>query len=155
MRYLIIFNLIVFSSIVFSGFSQELQEAQVPKIVIDSFQKQYPTAKAYQWEWKKKKKVYEAEFIWDNKRYEAHYTATGIWVKTEREVKKNQIPPIVWDSFSKTTYASWKIKDQEEHQTPQYPLVYEIKVKQKKKKVYLYFLADGKLIEEKINEEDD
>ncbi len=130
-----------------SAFAQELKENEVPKIVVENFKKKYPDVYVYEWEWKKKKMVYEAEFIMKGKRYEAHYTKDGQWIKTEREVQKSEIPQAVWDNFNKTQFANWKIDDQEEHSTPKYELVYEIKVKNNKSKVFLYFLPDGKQVE--------
>lgn len=130
-----------------NSYAQDLKESEVPKIVVGNFKKKYPDAYVYEWEWKKKKFVYEAEFILKSKRYEAHYTKDGQWVKTEREVKKNEIPQAVWDSLKKSKYADWKIEDQEEHSTPQNELFYEIKIKNNKSKIFLNFLPNGELID--------
>lgn len=129
--------------------AQDLREKQVPKAVLESFSKRYPGEKAYSWDLKRKKLMYEAKFISKGKRYEALFTADGRWVKTEREVKKGEIPDAVWSQFVQSRYANWVIDDQEEHSTPEFDLVYEIKVKNDKQKRLLYFLPDGELVMEK------
>lgn len=131
-------------------FSQELKESEVPKVVRDSFRAKYPDVYVYEWEWKKKKRVFEAEFMIEGEEYEAYFTRDGVWIKTERDIKGFEVPQNVWDSLDKTEYAHWKIDDIEEHSTPKYKLIYEIEVKTKrpyKRKVYLYFLPNGKLVD--------
>lgn len=127
-------------------FAQDLKEHEVPKLVKTGFSKKYPNVYVYNWEWKKKKQVYEAEFKIKGEKYEAYFTDTGTWVKTERDLKEKEIPAVIWNHIKTTEYADWKVEDTEEHSTPQYKLLYEIELKikkPKKKKVYLYYLPNG------------
>ena len=59
-------TLLIILSVVFlqlNGFSQEMKEHEVPKIVRDGVKKKYPHVYIYEWEWKKKRNVYQVEFI--------------------------------------------------------------------------------------------
>ena len=150
MKYLKIFlkTMIVLSSNMVSG--QDLKESEVPQIVRDSFKVKYPNVFVYEWEWKKKKNAYEAEFIMKGSKYEALFLANGVWIFTERDVRKEEVPQAVWSSLSSSEYANWEIDDIEEHSTPTHDVFYEIEVKSytpQKRKVYLYFLPDGKFIQ--------
>lgn len=142
--------LILMALISLSAFGQELKESEVPKEVRECFRAKYPDVYVYEWEWKRKKMIYEAEFIMKGSKYEATFTKEGEWIKTERDIKKADLPQKVWDGLSQTEYAAWKVDDIEEHSTPKYELVYEIEVKSKKRKVLLYFLPNGKLVETEV-----
>ncbi len=142
--FLIILSIIFFQ---LNAFSQQLKETEVPKIVRDSVKKKYPEVYVYEWEWKKKRNVYQAEFIIKGSEYEADFTKEGIWVKTERDVSRNDIPVLVWERFNTSEYVSWKIEDLEEHNTPKYTFVYAFELSSRKGKVLLYFLPTGELLE--------
>lgn len=142
--------LILITLISLTAFGQELKESDVPNVVRESFKIKYPDVYVYEWEWKKKKMIYEAEFIIKGIKYESTFTKAGAWVKTKRDIQKADIPQKVWDSLSRTEYGMWEIDDLEEQSTPKYELVYEIEVKSSKKKVLLYFLPNGKNIRPNI-----
>lgn len=122
-------------------FCQDLKASEVPGVVKDSLKAKYPDVYVYEWE--KKKKMYEAEFIIKGIKYEALFTKEGIWVSTTRDIKQKDVPQEVWNSLSKTEYTAWKIDDIEEHNTPKYERLYEIELKLNKQKVVLYFTPDG------------
>lgn len=42
-------------------------------------------------------------------------------------------------------YAAWKVNDQKEHQTPQYELLYKIRVEAQGQEYYLYFYTYGRI----------
>lgn len=136
--------------------AQELKENEVPKEVVATLKKMYPNVFVHEWEWKKKKQIYEAEFMMDGSEYEAYFKPDGKWMYTERDIKVQDLPTAVFTSFKNSEYSDWKIDDIEEHQTPEYAILYEIEVKKKekkkKRKVYLYYLPDGKLVETVIKE---
>lgn len=129
--------------------AQGIHENKVPKPVRDSFKAKYPSIYVYEWEWKKKEKIYEAEFIIKGNKYEAEFSESGEWLKTERDLHKDEVPQLVWESLSKTPHASWKIDGQEEHSTPEHEQLYEIEVKAGNRKQKLYFTPDGRLVQPK------
>ncbi len=149
---------------------QNLSEAELPSAVRENFKAKYPDVYVYKWEWKKKKQIYEAEYISKGSKYKTYYTANGEWVKTKRDIKKEEVPQEVWKGFSESEYVKWEIDDIEEHSIPKYDLVYEMEVKYKdkslkeeykrtgnkslkrqyklsKKKIYLYFSPQGELVD--------
>lgn len=129
-----------------SSCSQDLKEGQVPAVVRATFKKLHPDTYVHEWELIKKTQLYEAEFILKGTKYEAYFTRDGQWVRTERDIKKTEIPQQVLASLAKTEYATWEIDDVEEHQSPEHKLFYEIEVEQGRQETYLYFLPDGKLL---------
>lgn len=128
---------------------QELKERDVPAIVKDSFKAKYPNVYVYEWEWKKKNLVYEAEFIINSIKYDAHFSKDGIWLKTNNEIHKTEIPQAIWNSISASEYAAWEVDDVEHQSNATYQSMYEIEVKKGKKEVLLYFLTDGRRIDVK------
>lgn len=135
---------LIFSSS--QAYSQSYSEEGIPQIVSNGFKALYPDVYVYEWKWKKKKAMYKAKFYIKGIKYKAYFTPAGTWTKTERDVKRWEVPEAVWNSLAETEYANWKVDDREEHQTPEYPLVYEIEVEQGKQEVLLYFLPNGKLV---------
>lgn len=130
-------------------FSQKLTESELPQALVNSYKKVHPDAHAYQWKWKEKENRYKTKFVQNGSKYKAYFAKDGSWIRTERDIKKTEVPEAVWEAFSKTEYVRWKIDDIEEHSTPQHKLVYEIEVKLKegrqKRKSYLYYLPNGEL----------
>lgn len=128
-------------------YSQELKENQIPQAVKDSFAAKYSNTYVYEWEWKKKEKLYEAEFMLKGNKYEAYFMPDGQWIRTERDIKKRELPKAIKDAIAQSEYADWEIDDVEEHSTPKYEVVYEVEVEKGKQETYLYFLPDGSLVE--------
>lgn len=120
------------------------QNNQVPDNVMNHFKATYPNAQSIDWD-KERDGTFEAEFTLDGKEWEAYYDASGNWTRTERDVKRDEVPQAVWDGLSKSEYAAWKTDDVEEHQTPQHKTVYEIEVKKDGRRMFVYLLPDGTL----------
>lgn len=148
MRKLKIVILLLTLTFIQTAFCQELRESEVPKTIVEQFKKKYPNVYVYEWEFDKKKMIYEAEFIMKGHKHEAVFTPQGEWIKTERDIEIEEVPQLVLDSFSKTSYSNWKVEDYEIHSTSKYELVYVIEVKSNKQKALLYFLPSGELVEE-------
>jgi uncharacterized protein YxeA len=126
--------------------------SNIPEEVTSSFKEKYPNTFVYEWKWKKKKQLYKAEFFLRGVKYKAYFQADGRWVQTYREVKKADVPQAILDHLFASEYANWKIDDIEEQQTPDFDLIYEIELKMKnpKRKVYLRYLPNGKLVEREV-----
>lgn len=135
--------LICLSLLSFSVKAQDLNYKQVPPSVHREFAKRHPNMFAYDWEYKKKKGLYRAEFIDNGKEWKSYFSPDGNWMYTETEIKKAQLPQEIWNSLSKTNYQNWKVDDVDLLQTPQFPSVYKLEMKNGKQKIDLYFLANG------------
>jgi len=147
-------SVILLAFFITTVYGQDLKESEVPQVVKDNFRKKYPEVSAHDWEWKKKKAVYEAEFHQNGIKYETYLNSKGEWLLTERSIKKDEIPQAVWTSLAKTEYAQWDKDDFEEHQTPKEPLLYKIEVEQGKQEKVLYFSPEGELVKAVLKKED-
>lgn len=135
---------LIFSSS--QAYSQSYSEEGIPQIVSNGFKALYPDVYVYEWKWKKKKNHYKAKFYIKGIKYKTYFTPAGEWIRTERDVKRWEVPEAVWNGLAETEYANWKVDDREEHQTPEYDLIYEIEVERGKQETLLYFLPDGRLV---------
>lgn len=127
-------------------YAQTHREDGIPQAIRNSFSTLYPDVYAYEWKWKKKKNHYKAKFYIKGIKYKSYFSPTGEWIRTERDVKRWEVPEAVWNGLAETEYANWKVDDREEHQTPEYDLIYEIEVERGKQETLLYFLPDGRLV---------
>lgn len=135
--------LICLSLCSFSALAQDLNYKQVPPSVHREFAKQHPNMFPYDWEYKKKKGIYSAEFIDNGKELKAYFSSDGNWLYTETEIKREQLPQEIWSSLSKTNYQHWKLDDVDLLKTPKFSSVYQLEMKNGKQKIYLYFLSNG------------
>lgn len=150
---LLLFVGFLFFTISFS-YSQEINEKDVPQQITEHFKAKHPNTYVYKWKRKKKTGDYEAKYYLKGQEYKSYYTASGDWIRSEREVKRENVPQEVWVHIAKSSYYSWKVDDIEEHATPEYPILYEIEVELKanntKREVYLYYLPSGELVKEVV-----
>jgi hypothetical protein len=140
MKKLVIFFWV--SIIAFSGFGQK---KNIPDAVSNHFKTTYPNAQAMDWD-AEKDGTYNVDFKNDGKKWEAYYAADNSWIRTERDVSKNEVPQAVWDALSQSEYSTWKRDDIKELQTPLHPSVYEIEVEKDGQEVHLNFLPDGTMV---------
>lgn len=141
-----LYSLLIFISFSVTGNAQHMKEHSVPQNVREAFQKKYPNTFVYEWEYKRKKELYEAEFIQNGIKYEVKISTSGRWISTERDIKKEELPEAVWKAIENSNYADWKIDDIEEMSSPEYSLFYNIEFKREKRKEDLFFLPDGQEI---------
>lgn len=112
------------------------------------FAQHYPKAKAK--EWKQGAKHFSIEFDLKGEGYKATYAADGAWVRTEHDIGKSEIPGPVARALKASKYAGWKLEDEEEHSTPEHPVLIRLKVESETHKAELFFLPDGKLLREEV-----
>jgi hypothetical protein len=103
-----------FSSLVIA---QAKTNAEIPKKVSEAFSAKYPSAEIKKW--KAAKGDYVAEFNLEKKKFIAHYSSTGEWIKTESKIKlSNNLPEAVQDGLHKSEYASWSINEIKQVEKP-------------------------------------
>jgi hypothetical protein len=88
--------------------AQKLKEADVPAAVKESFKKEFPDAKAKEWE--KEDGNYEAEFDMNKTETSAVFSAGGKLLETEQEMAVNTLPKSIADYVSKN-HAGYKISE--------------------------------------------
>ncbi len=130
------------------GQAQELNESNVAGAVVNAFKSKYPNIYVYEWEWKRKLALYEAEFRLNGRKAEAFYTADGKWVKTKIELEDEELPAVIAENIHKGSYAGWEIDDVNELSTPENARFYEVELKSGKRKVYQYFTPDGQQLQQ-------
>lgn len=143
MRYL----LLIFAKliVVSCAMGQDLAPRDVPEKVRSAFETRYPDTYVYEWEYKRKSGFYEAEFMYKGLKYEACFTREGIWVSTEKELKKRDLPEAVLNALE-AEYGDWKVDEVKGHESDKIPEIYEIEIKKGKREMELFFLPDGKLM---------
>jgi uncharacterized membrane protein YkoI len=127
---------------------KELSKGQVPKAVIDAFEKAYPNAKSPEFETEtfEGRAVYEVEYKENGKEYEALYSADGILVQTEEEIDVKSLPEPVVQAINKA-YPEANIKEAEKLMKPDGTLTgYEVEIKTEGKKIELELDVNGKIL---------
>ncbi|MFN3875017.1 MAG: PepSY-like domain-containing protein [Flavobacteriales bacterium] len=119
-----------------------------PATALAHLKQHYPKAQVK--EWKQGTKNIRAEFKLKGETYKATYTAEGNWVRTEHDIKKDELPKAVHRALIASKYSAWKIDDAEEHATPEHAQLFKVKAKSETESAELFFLPDGKLLKEEV-----
>lgn len=107
------------------------------------FNEMYPLAKGVEWELEKG--YYVADFWLDSYEAEAWFDSQYNWLKTEFDIRYNDLPEAVKNVHSKGEYASWSIDDVDKIDYAGQPTEYIIEVEKGEQEVRLIYLADGTL----------
>jgi len=126
------------------------QIGQIPQVVRESFQAQYPQATGAVFT----DKLVEVDinFLDSGYNYYARYTMKGAWVNTLKRIRSAQLPPMVRDGFNKSKYASdWTLDDVYEVDIPDNFIEYKLVV-EKSQIVHknLYFSVEGRLLSDNL-----
>lgn len=127
--------------------AQEMSEHKVPQNVVQSFKKRYPNTFVYEWEWKRKLQVYEAEYMDKGLKKECYLDNKGNWILTRWEIETHEVPETIHKSIAQSAYAHWKLDDASIYSSAKTVKYYELELKEQRKKMYLYYMPDGTLIE--------
>lgn len=92
------------------SFGQDIPQSQVPSLIVNSFQQDYPNAKDIEWEMKGEAYEVEFELGWPSKDHEIRYDATGKILLHKEEISKKDLPAKVAEVLN-TEYKSYRIKD--------------------------------------------
>ncbi len=145
MKYLLIISILSLFSITASA-----QLFQVPEIVKQTFNKQYPNA--IDAKWSAGLDNHTVRFTLGNKKLKAGYAPRGDWVWTEAQVKMEELPNQVQEGFKDCRYKDWPVKEivfveKPRAEANEYKIVVQ---KSKLTKKRLLFDAKGRLYEELI-----
>lgn len=89
--------------------AQDINESQVPSVVLNTFKTEFP--KASDVEWEKKGDQFQVEFeIGYFSDYEAWFTSTGEMLYYEEEISKRKLPEAVMNTI-KQKYDAYRIDD--------------------------------------------
>lgn len=95
-----------------TGFAkaQDLNSADVPGNLKDTFNKEYP--KATDVEWEKEMDNYKVEFDLNRRDHEVWYNASGSMIKKEQEMVETELPQSIRAAIQ-SKYAGYRVDDVE------------------------------------------
>lgn len=127
---------------------KELTKHQVPKAVLEAFEKAYPNAKGVEFEKEmfEGKAAYEVEYKEDGKEYEVMYNAEGSLVQKEEQIDAMTLPEPVSQAVMKA-HPKGKIKEAEKVMKPDGTITgYEVEIKSEGKELELELDSSGKIL---------
>lgn len=137
-------NVILFAAIAITsiGCAQSKENKEVPKVVKEAFQKEYPNIKV---DWDIDDDGFEAEFKMNGKDASVNYNKAGHKLATEIEIKETEMPAKAL-AYVSTTYPNKKIKETAKITDDKNVVTYEAEVKIDRKICDLIFDASGKFL---------
>jgi hypothetical protein len=129
--------------------SAEAQGDNVPSVVKETFNQQYPNAENV---------VYEdnllqvwVNFVLNGDNMRANYTRKGQWKNTEKDWSYDQLPAAVKDGFLKSKYADREIEETKIIYRAGGTQWYRLKARKNGlQKKHLFFNEQGRLVEDSI-----
>lgn len=120
--------------------AQDIPQNQVPSIVVNQFNTDFPKAKDVDWELKNN--IYNVDFEqgW-GKDFEAWYSADGKQIKVEEELTKGELPKKVIATLEKE-YPSFKLDDIEKITEAQ-KVSYKVEIENKSMEKTLFINENG------------
>lgn len=122
--------------------AQGKDKKDVPKVVTDSFAKEYPNTKV---DWDIEDDGFEAEFKLNGKDASADYDKNGNKLATEIEISEVEFPATAL-TYLKSTYPKSKIKETAKITDAKNVVTYEAEIKIDGKNTDLLFDASGNFI---------
>ena len=127
---------------------KEINKDQVPKAVLEAFEKAYPNAKKVEFEKEmfEGKEAYEVEYKENGKEYEILYSAEGEVLQKEETIDVKDLPEAVVQAISKT-HPKATIKEAEKVMKPDGTVSgYEVEIKAEGKKLELELDPNGNIL---------
>ncbi len=126
-------------------FAQEAKEKEskkidVPAVVKQAFQKDYPNVKKV--DWSIEKEYFEAEFTMNGSEASANYDKTGVKKEFEIGIKNNELP-VASLNYIKSNYAGYKISEAAKITDFKNVVTYEAEVTKSGKSLDLIFDVAG------------
>ncbi len=121
-----------------------------PKSVADNFNKKFQNATKVKWD-QEEENEWEAEFKMNGDAMSASFDNAGKWLETEKELKQNQLPAAVQNSFN-SQYADYKMNEAAEIEKPDFK-GYELGIEKGEETLEILVTADGNITSTKKVEE--
>jgi uncharacterized membrane protein YkoI len=125
-----------------------LNKSQVPKAVLEAFEKAYPNMKDVEFEKEmfNGNAAYELEYKTNNVEHEVLYSADGTLLQKEEEIEGETLPAPVKDAIRKA-YPKAEIKEVEKVMKPDDTLTgYEVEIVTAGKEIELELDTQGKIL---------
>lgn len=127
---------------------KELSKHQVPKAVLEAFEKAYPTAKRVEFEQEmfEGQVAYEVEYKENGKEYEVLYSADGSVLQKEETIETHALPELVRQAVMKA-HPKAKVKEAEKVMKPDGTITgYEVEIKSEGQELELELDTSGKIL---------
>ncbi|PXW91163.1 putative PepSY-like beta-lactamase-inhibitor [Nitrosomonas sp. Nm84] len=127
---------------------KKVSQHQVPKAVLEAFEKAYPNAKEVEFEkgMIEGKAIYEVEYKENGREYEITYDSAGVILQIEETLDVKTLPEPIIQAITKA-YPQATIEDAERVIKPDGTVtVYEVEIKTEGKKLELELDANGKIL---------
>lgn len=129
-----------------SVFAQDVQESEVPSVILNTFKKEFP--KASDVEWERKGELYNVDFeIGFFSDYEAWFDASGKMIKYSEEISESDLPQAIKEAI-KNQFDGYRIDDVEKI-TENNTETFLVEIEKGNDEKHLAFSKDGKLVESK------
>jgi len=127
---------------------EKVSKDQVPKAVLEAFEKAYPNAKKVKFEKEmiEGKAAYEAEYKENGKEYEILYNAEGVVLQKEESIDVKTLPETIIQAITKA-YPKATIEEAEKIMTPDGAITgYEVEIKTEGEELELELDTTGKIL---------
>lgn len=136
------------------SFSACGQKENVPAKVKTSFAQKFPGATKVRWD-KENANEWEAEFKLGGKSYSANFSTDGIWMETEHEIKKSEIPDAVQKTLNNVfVFGGFDIENVELSETPA-GKAYEFELEKDEKSIDVTLSPEGHILKKDTRVEED
>lgn len=132
-----------------AAYAQKLPQAQVPSVIVNSFQKTFP--KVMDVEWNKKGELYKVEFETglQHKNHDAWYNSSGNLVKHTEELTSSELPAQVQTKIN-SDYKDYKLDDIEKI-TEGGKETYQVELKKRPEQWKIVFDTTGNILNKKAD----
>lgn len=129
--------------------AQDILQSQVPSVIVNELNKEFP--KATDIEWEMKGDLYNAEFeISGNIDHDVWYNSEGKMVKHKEDISKSELPKAI-NNVLKTEYNSYSIDDLERI-TENGKVIYKMELESLTKTDWdIVFDSNGKVLSKKVD----
>jgi uncharacterized protein YfeS len=156
-KYLITMAFVILLAVTDQAYADknELSKNQMPKAVIEAFEKAYPKAKDVKFEQEmfQENVAYGVEYKKNDKEYESLYGADGVLLQKEEEIDVASLPKPIIEAI-KQAHPKAKIEEAEKLMKPDGTLTgYEVEVKEAGKKIELELDVSGQIMPIEITDD--
>jgi hypothetical protein len=147
MKRIIVFLTFSLSLLLVTTASAQLRK--VPAVVTEALKTKYPDAQNVSWD--DNITNFEATFELDGHQQTASFTKKGVWKRTEKSLREEELPEAVKEGLSKSKYTDWEVQSYKEIIESSGKHQYRLLVKKNDvQKKYLFFNPEGVLTRDAI-----
>lgn len=130
------------------SYGQDMAQSEVPSVVVNNFEKEFP--KAIDVEWELKGNLYKVDFETGMEvDHDAWYTKTGDLKKHKEDISKNELPKSVINTLN-TNYKGFRVDDCDKY-TEGSTITYKVDVESATQDWKIWFDTNGKELK-KVND---